>query len=342
MKNNAKLLPPGRGADLISRLTFALLLFPALTFAESHEARDWVMRMERAVEFTNYEGSMVYMRREQVGTFHIYHRVIGENVEERLVRMDGEGAEIIRRKNEVICIFPKQRSVVIEKRSKRNRKQNPLAASVPGYTAAMLESYQLILSGTARVAGRETVRVRIAPKDMFRYGYQLWLDKQTAMPLKAQLIDSSRNVAIEEMLFTSIVLGKEISAESVRSAFETDQFNWVRASDSRIIGRSAAAEINWKATDLPPGFMLDDAHLEYSSTNASPRMHLVYTDSIAAVSVFIDEGVAASEQAEGLSAMGAANAYSVMHEGWLVTAMGEVPAGTVQRIAVSVRQEGVR
>jgi sigma-E factor negative regulatory protein RseB len=342
LQSGDNLVAPKSGALLISNLLGALALLPTLALAESDEARDWVMRMDRAVEFTNYEGRMVYMRRDHIGTYQIYHRVNGEEVEERLVRMDGEGAEIIRRKNEVICIFPKQRSVVVEKRARRDRKQNPLAASVPGYAPSMQQSYRLVLSGTARIAGRETVRVRIAPKDGYRYGYKLWLDKKTAMPLKSQLIDSSRDMPIEEMLFTSIALGKEIAAESLQSSMETEKFNWVRASDSRIHGRSAAAAITWKATDLPPGFMMSEAHLEYSSANANPRMHLVYTDSIASVSVFVDEGVAASEQVEGLSAMGAANAYSVMHEGWLITAMGEVPAATVQRIAVSVRQEDVR
>ena len=307
--------------------------------ADSHFAQQWVQRMNRALEYTNYEGRMVYMRKDHIGTFQIYHRSDGENVEERLIRMDGEGAEIIRRQNEVICIFPKKRAVIVEARTRKNRKQNPLAASVPGYTPSMTQSYQLVLAGNARVAGRETVRVGIKPKDIYRYGYQLWLDRQTAMPLKAQLIDSTRDVPLEEMLFTSIVLGQEIAPEKLQSSLETDSFSWVRASDSRMLGRSAPAQINWQATDLPPGFMLSAAQLEYTGNESPPRMHLVYSDSIASVSVFIDVGVAASEQVEGFSSMGASNAYSVMHDGWLITAMGEVPEKTVKRIAASVRQQ---
>jgi sigma-E factor negative regulatory protein RseB len=310
---------------------------PGGVFAEAHEARDWVMRMDSAVENTNYEGRMVYMRRDHIGTFQIYHSFDGESVRQRLIRMDGEGAEIIRRENEVMCIFPKQRSVVVEKRARKNREQNPLAA-VPAYTEAMTASYDLVLGGTARVAGRQTVRVSIAPKDAYRYGYRLWLDEQTAMPLKAQLIDSIRQVPLEELRFTTIKLGEKISPADLESELETSDFAWVQAADSRKVGRAGAAEINWHANDLPDGFMLTDAHLEYPSNDENPRMHLVYSDSIASVSVFIDEGVAASEQVEGLAVMGAANAYSVMQEGWLVTAMGEVPPETVQRIAVSVRR----
>jgi sigma-E factor negative regulatory protein RseB len=319
--------------------TLLLLVLPVSVFAESHTAQQWVMRMDHAVEYTNYQGRMVYMRRDHIGTFQIYHRVDGDDVEERLVRMDGDGAEIIRRKNEVICIFPKQRAVFVDMRGKLNRMQNPLQASLPGYTPSMTSNYNIVVTGTARIAGRETIRIGIKPKDVFRYGYQLWLDKKTAMPLKAQLIDASREIPLEELLFTSIELDKPVTLDMLESSLEIESFTWVRATDSQVVGRSPAAQINWQATDLPSGFMLTAAYLEYTNSIAQPRMHLVYSDSIAMVSVFVDVGVAASEQVEGVSSMGAANAYSVMSEGWLVTAMGEVPAQTVRRIAVSVRRD---
>ena len=63
----------------------------------------------------------------------------------------------------------------------------------------------------------------------------------------------------------------------------------------------------------------------------------MYSDGLASVSVFIEMGVAASEQVEGLAMLGAANAYSVMRDGLLVTAMGEVPPSTVERIALSMQ-----
>ncbi|MBT8422144.1 MAG: MucB/RseB C-terminal domain-containing protein [Gammaproteobacteria bacterium] len=56
--------------------------------------------------------------------------------------------------------------------------------------------------------------------------------------------------------------------------------------------------------------------------------------------MFIDAAVAASEQAEGLSMMGAANAYSLLREGMLVTAMGEVPPLTVEQFAAAMQLSG--
>lgn len=65
--------------------------------------------------------------------------------------------------------------------------------------------------------------------------------------------------------------------------------------------------------------------------------HLVYTDGIASVSVFVEAGVTVSEQGEGVSRMGAANAYTAMNQGYLVTAVGEVPVRTTEMIARSLQ-----
>ncbi|MEC9374744.1 MAG: MucB/RseB C-terminal domain-containing protein [Pseudomonadota bacterium] len=298
-----------------------------------------MIRMDQAIAFNNYQGRMIYIRRNHVGAFQIYHRGQGGDIQERLIQMDGEGGEVIRRKNQVIHIFPKKRSVIVEKLSSRSRPKGPLASKVPRYNPSMASSYRLFLTGTERIAGRKTMRIQIKPKDFYRYGYHLWLDEKTALPLKSQLIDSKRSSPIEELRFTSIILGDSISNDNLTGDLESSDYSWINSSSSKIIGRSAPAEINWLVADLPPGFVITGAHLEYINSSKDPRMHLVYSDSIASVSVFVDIGVAASEQIQGLSKMGAANAYSLMLDGWLVTAMGEVPAETVKKIAVSVRRK---
>ena len=65
--------------------------------------------------------------------------------------------------------------------------------------------------------------------------------------------------------------------------------------------------------------------------------HLVYSDGLATVSLFIEPAVAASEEAEGLSQIGAANAYTTTVDGHMITAVGEVPERTVEILAQSAR-----
>jgi sigma-E factor negative regulatory protein RseB len=65
--------------------------------------------------------------------------------------------------------------------------------------------------------------------------------------------------------------------------------------------------------------------------------HLVYSDGLATVSLFVEPAVAAAEQAEGLCQVGAANAYITTVDGYMVTAIGEAPAETVEMLARSAR-----
>ena len=84
-------------------------------------------------------------------------------------------------------------------------------------------------------------------------------------------------------------------------------------------------------------FMLSASRLEYMEGSDEPRQHIVYTDGLASVSVFLDrvgQGVAVTE---GPSVMGASSAYSVVYNNLLVTAVGEVPPRTVRKIALSMR-----
>jgi sigma-E factor negative regulatory protein RseB len=86
--------------------------------------------------------------------------------------------------------------------------------------------------------------------------------------------------------------------------------------------------------EVPPGFRLLHQARRDAAAEGGMR-HMVYSDGLATVSLFIEPAVAASEQAEGLSQIGAANAYTAIVGGYMVTAIGEVPPHTVEMLARS-------
>jgi sigma-E factor negative regulatory protein RseB len=260
-------------------------------------------------------------------------------VSERVVEMDGDGAEIVRTSEEVRCIFPRQRKVVVEQRGDKSAEKNPLRASLPSYTAAVDEQYELSIDARERVVGRPAVVIAISPRDDFRYGYRIWLDEATAMPLRTQLIGQDGAMPIEELFFTSIAIDEVIPPQLIETALDTAGYVWVRHRDAVQAKDLGAGDAQWRVTNLPAGFMPTIASLEFMADAVTPRTHLVYSDGLASISVFVDPGVPAHEQVEGVASVGAANAYSVMVDGHLVTAMGEVPARTVQQVATSMRAE---
>jgi sigma-E factor negative regulatory protein RseB len=119
-----------------------------------------------------------------------------------------------------------------------------------------------------------------------------------------------------------------------------DSYTWRRSAPVPAAESEPAAGIGgavWTVAALPPGFSLRAVRSQRPESGEAPLDHLVYSDGVASVSVFIEAGVAVAEQGEGASRMGAANAYTTMINGYLVTAVGEVPRRTVEIIARSVR-----
>ena len=182
--------------------------------------------------------------------------------------------------------------------------------------------------------GRNAVSFEIRPRDKYRYGFRLWMDESTGMLLKAQLIDIYRNVA-EQLMFVSIRLPETIAADRVEPTIETGDFTWYVTQDAAAATARASAG-GWRAASLPPGFKLTTSNVEMMAGSEHPTEHLVYSDGIASVSVFIEEPERSSDQLQGATRMGAASAFSIMVGGFQVTAMGEVPPITVEMIAGSI------
>jgi sigma-E factor negative regulatory protein RseB len=316
-----------------------LLAIPFIAHAQEIVAdpRDWLMRMDHSVEYLNYEGTLVHIRKGRADTFRIYHRADGDFIAERLVALEGSGTEIIRNQDEVMCIFPEREAVVVGQRHSKDKDQSPLRGNLPSYTETVAMYYDASLGPVERVAGRAAQVVEIRPMDNLRYGYRLWLDQETAMPLKSQLRSEEDDVAIEEILFAEIRIVDVVADINLQTALDTTTYSWVHAGESSSALVQPDEDMLWRAEELPQGFSLAATHIEQMSDEEMPRIHLVYMDGLASVSVFVDAGVAASEQAEGWSQVGFANAYSATRDGRLITAVGQVPIRTVQSIALSVR-----
>jgi sigma-E factor negative regulatory protein RseB len=297
--------------------------------ATAQEARDWLERMSRAVDELNYRGTFVHVLDGNSEMLHIVHRNADGQSGERILSLDG-GREIIRQGDRVQGILPDRRIVLFETRSD----VSPLVSVLPSNTAELAPHYEITLGGGARVAERPVQVLEIKPRDEFRYGYMLWLDLATAMPLQSQLIDEQGQV-VEQILFTEIEIPADIPPAALEATIDTEGFATLRASESAPL----AAEIPWRAATVPGGFKLSVATQSPIAGSDTPVEHLVYSDGLATVSVFIEDPETKAEVGEGFSTVGSTNAYSLTLRGRKVTAMGEVPRQTVRTIASSLVAE---
>jgi sigma-E factor negative regulatory protein RseB len=176
----------------------------------------------------------------------------------------------------------------------------------------------------------------VQPRDQFRYGYRLWLDDETAMPLKSQLRDRNGKV-IEQILFAELNFRDRIPAESLKPSMSGEGFRWVRQDVQPQLAGSQVG--GWDVIRLPAGFRLTTWRMQIIAGSSAPVQHLVYSDGLASVSVFIEPSDPQAEPMRGLAKVGAAFAFSRALDGHQVTAVGEVPPVTVQAIAAGVTKD---
>ena len=298
------------------------------------EARAWLERMSRALSSQNYDGRFFHLRDSRSESMRIIHRVDKGKITERLVSLDGSGREIVRNATEVICYLPDKRVVLVEKRTD----DNSLVSALPVYNEALESLYKIERSGgIVKAHGRKAQVIEVTPRDQYRYGYKLWLDQETAMPLKSQLCDRDGKV-IEQILFAELNLRERIPADELKPSITGEGFKWLRQDDT-VPPTLANALVGWNVARLPAGFRLTTWRIQLIAGSPTPVRHLVYSDGLASVSVFIEPRDAKAQPMHGLAKVGAAFAYSLDLDGHQVTAVGEVPAATVEAIAAGVKRE---
>jgi sigma-E factor negative regulatory protein RseB len=298
--------------------------------AEDPEGRTWLERMSQALSVRNYEGRFVHMNEVRSETMRIIHRNTDGAITERLVALDGSGREIVRTDGEVTCYLPDKRTVLVTKRSDRNT----LVANLPVYSDQLQALYEIKLGTSAKLLGRPTQLVSVQPRDEFRYGYKLWLDAETAMPLKSQLSDRDGHV-VEQMAFAELEMRDAIAPSDLKPTVDTQGFRYLTQEAPASAGAGSGG---WAVGKLPPGFRLTITRMQAMAGSHALVRHMVYSDGLASVSVFIEPKPA--QAMHGLGRVGSASAYSIDFDGHQITAVGEVPPVTVESIATAMAPAG--
>jgi sigma-E factor negative regulatory protein RseB len=327
----------------------ALLAALPLRSFGADDPRDWLQKMNQALATRNYDGTFFHLSEGRVETMRIVHRVRAGHVTERLQSLDGSGREFVRNNDELTCYLPDQHTVLVEPRPEHG----PFLGSLPQFGADVNEFYRIESLPAAHILGRAARVIAVTPKDQYRFGYRLWLDEKTAMPLKTQLCDSSGQV-IEQIFFARLDMPESIPDSDLAPSVRTDGMRWVRQGPSQDNAPPALSA--YRASELPPGFRLTVAGAQTIGGATVPASHLVYSDGLATVSVFVEApptdtrgtsvgaDAAAAQPAEppmqGLARVGSGFAFSTVVQGHQVTAVGEVPAKTVEFIAHSVTSSG--
>jgi len=315
-------------SKLISR-SF-LLLALAVPAAQAADPQVLLSRMQAASQKVDYDGVFVYHHGDHLETLRIYHKVGPDGVRERLISLNGVPREIVRNNQEVRCYLPDENAVMVEHRRADHR---AFPALLPDTLSGLSQYYKITSGKGGRIAGRSTQFVKIKSRDPYRYGYRLWADDSTGLLLKASLLDESGRI-IEQYLFTQVNIGKPIPDTMLDPENRGKGLVWHRAEKTQ----DTVTPGSWEAKQLPPGFVLTGRMMRNLPKHSHQVEHLVYSDGLAVVSVFIEaqEAPDSPDALRGLTQMGAVHAFGKTEDEHQITVVGEAPAATIELIGGSI------
>ena len=295
-----------------------LALATSVAQAQSPETLSWLKKINEATQRLSYSGTFVYQHGNRTETSRITR--FGDT--EKLEVMDGVPREIVRTRDTVRCYLPDSRVVKVDRRAERG-----FPALLPERIHALAQHYDISLGGTRRIAGFDCQEVVLQPKDDLRYGYKLYADVNSGMLMQAVTVDAAGQ-SVEQFRFTELRLGN-VTRDMVRPRHAVKEWRVedTEAAPARLAGWSLAAEL--------PGFH-KVTELKRRLGESRPVGQMVFSDGLAAVSVFIEPLEGRREVRTGLASMGAIHIYTREVANHMITVVGEAPAVSVQRIADAV------
>lgn len=289
---------------------------------QASEVQDLLGRLAAAERQQSFQGTFIYERNGSFSTHAVWRRVEeGGQIRERLLQLDGPAQEVLKVNGQAQCVTGALADQVSEGQAWPARQLD----------AEQLSNwYNMRVAGQSRIANRPADVLVLEPKDQHRYGFELYLDRETGLPLKSLLLNE-RGQLLERFQFAQ--LDTSTPVENAMQPSSACRAVRLRAADSM-------AEGSWRSDWLPPGFTLTTAQLRRDPASEEAVAYLMYGDGLARFSVFIEplNGSVVDDARSQLGPTVAVSRRMSTNTGdVMVTVVGEIPLGTAERIALSMR-----
>lgn len=289
--------------------------------------REWLARMHQASRARSYAGTFVVSSATgAMSSGRIWHACEGAQQVERVESLTGAPRTTFRRNDEVAIFMPESRVVRTEKRELLGMFPDLLKSS----EATISDFYAARRVGADRVAGYEAEVVQLAPKDSLRFGYRIWSERKSGLVVKVQTLDGDAQV-LEQATFSELQLDAPVRFDKLVRMMAPPE-GW-RVERSEAVRTTAAAE-GWGLKAQVAGFKPVNCY----KRAAEGVMQWVFSDGLAAVSLFVESYDPQRHQQEGVAASGATHTLTRRLQDWWVTAVGEVPPQTLRAFAQSLER----
>jgi sigma-E factor negative regulatory protein RseB len=273
-------------------------------------------RMTHSHRELNYRAIVTYQLGDQLSSYRITHIVNDGKEFEALESLDGDHHDLVHHGHDVNCVHPGPQLIRLVN---------------PDEDRGFYRYYDVDVVGEDRVAGRNTITLSIKPRDVYRLGYQLSLDKETGLLLRSDIVNQQGKV-LERFQYVMLDLNIPDNELVVDGAIEVEHTPVV------LDGPVASRAERWRPNWIPAGF----APLKDTGDDGDA---ITYTDGLAVMSVFVEPllktDTGAATVTEGGMRRGASVSYTVAFpdSGMFATVVGEVPMLTAKQVAKSLSWE---
>lgn len=294
---------------------------------------DWLERIHGASRRRTYVGTLVVSSNTgAMSSARIWHACEGEQQFERVESLTGAPRSTFRHNEEVVTFLPEQRVARTERRESLGLFPDLLnsgESSIPEFYAARRV-------GVDRVAGFETEVIQLVPKDRLRFGYRIWTEKRSGLVMKLQTLDLDGGV-LEQTAFSELQLDAPVRADKLSQMMASTD-GW-RVEKAEPVKTSAAAQ-GWHLKAPVAGFKPVSCYKRPVGAAPMPEgsMQWIFSDGLAAVSLFVEPYDSQRHQHEGLFSTGATQTLTQRVQEWWLTAVGEVPPQTLKVFAQSLER----
>lgn len=290
----------------------------------ANSAEVWLQKFKDALHSLNYTVSFVVTKGDAETHPYIWRHGIVDGVSmEHLSQLNGPGSEIFRIGDKVSFFEPD--SVPFSLKSRHIN--GPIPLQFFEAPLALNEAYNFVVVGRSRVSGRAAQQIRIVSEDGSRYNTTIWLDQETGLLLKMDVVNLNGEL-LEQLQVTSL----EVS-EQADPYFE--RIEQSKLPDVSVMPDNVNVKFTWQLNFVPQGMEIIQKDRRRLTSTREVVEYLMLSDGLVDVSVYISKS-AVNGQDTGWLMHGSDTLFSLTNGDFMITVIGKIPPETANRIAASV------
>lgn len=309
------------------RFFIVFLMLTATAHADQHallSGWQWLAKADVAMKTLSYHGTVIFLKNGQLETMKYQHGFDNGVEFERLNSLNSPLREVLRKASEISCRYTETSKTV----DSHHPIDRSLILNLPLAPQRLDAHYLLAATDHEMVALRPTQIVAVLPKDELRYARKIWIDSATSLPLKIQVYGAQGNT-LEEVIFTDLALDSADGKPQLAGDAAMQHLQHRHGEDAANFEKADFMLQNW-----PAGYEIV-FYAPNSLQKAQKAIHqLLISDGFANISVYFENK--GPESVEGLRSFGSVNSFSRIMGDYQITALGEVPAKTVEYIVSGI------